>query len=77
MGAGHEGDIKFVNDASMTWKDKMEEIILIMIIKNLNQYLRSNIMDKNLVHIMQPAKKITWTIAAKFQSTRIKQCLNN
>ncbi|MDG4968843.1 SpaA isopeptide-forming pilin-related protein [Lactococcus lactis] len=65
-GSGHEGDIKFVNDASMTWKDK-----------NGGDHTNNDHKEFKPIPPFQyngqksgsynaTSKKITWTIAANF-----------
>ncbi|WP_288624503.1 SpaA isopeptide-forming pilin-related protein [uncultured Lactococcus sp.] len=70
-GSGHEGDIKFVNDASMTWKDK-----------NGGDHTNNDHKEFKPIPPFQyngqksgsynaTSKKITWTIAANFNQQEL------
>ncbi|MCT1170620.1 SpaA isopeptide-forming pilin-related protein [Lactococcus lactis] len=70
-GSGHEGDIKFVNDASMTWKDQ-----------NGGDHTNNDHKEFKPIPPFQyngqksgsynaTSKKITWTIAANFNQQEL------
>ncbi|WP_342993494.1 SpaA isopeptide-forming pilin-related protein [Lactococcus lactis] len=70
-GSGHEGDIKFVNDASMTWKDQ-----------NGGDHTNNDNKEFKPIPPFQyngqksgsynaTSKKITWTIAANFNQQEL------